>query len=246
MELKIINSNSNGNAYILENDREALLIECGVSFSQIKKAIDFNLNKVVGCILTHEHGDHAKSAGDVMAAGINVYATQGTHNGLQMASSHRAVVTFSGDEFKVGGFKIKAFEIEHDCAEPVGYLIDHADTGLILFLTDSFYSKWTFPGLNQVIIECNYAMDIIKQRISDGLNPKFLGDRVIKSHMNLDTCKETLAANDLSQVNNIVLIHLSDGNSDERRFKQEIEQQTGKMVHVARPGLIIPFNKQPF
>ena len=35
-----------------------------------------------------------------------------------------------------------------------------------------------------------------------------LRNRTIKSHMSYDTCKETLLANDLSEVNNIVLIHL--------------------------------------
>ena len=64
--------------------------------------------------------------------------------------------------------------------------------------------------------------------------------------MHLDTCKGLLLANDLSQVNNIVLIHLSDSNSDEMRFQKEIAAATGKLVPVAVAGLEIEFNKTPY
>jgi len=246
MQLKVINSNSQGNAYILENDQEALLIECGVNFKRIKQAIDFNTEKIVGCLLSHEHGDHAKGINDVLAAGISVYASHGTHEALGTLLSHRAVKVFSGKTFTVGNFKIKAFNVQHDVKEPFGFLINHPETGTVLFLTDSYYCEYTFPGLNNVIIEANYCQRILDKRLADGMNPKFLRDRVITSHMSLRTCKEMLGANDLSAVNNIVLIHLSDGNSDEKRFKREVEEQTGKVVYVAVPGLTIPFNKTPF
>src|SRR4051812_9847252 len=106
MKLIVIGSNSAGNAYILENDQEALLIECGFMFNKIKHALNYKLKKVVGCIVTHEHGDHAKGIHQVLAAGINVYATEGTLRALHVESHHRVVPTFSGDEFKVGGFRI--------------------------------------------------------------------------------------------------------------------------------------------
>nr|HRO18749.1 hypothetical protein [Ferruginibacter sp.] len=77
-------------------------------------------------------------------------------------------------------------------------------------------------------------------------NPKFLRDRIFKSHMSLATCKGLLQANDLRQVNNIVLIHLSDGNSNAEKFKREVTELTGKMVHVAEAGMCIPFTKNPF
>jgi len=246
MQLQVINSNSAGNAYILSNDNEALLIECGVNFKLIKQALKFNIGKVVGCILTHEHGDHAKAVRDVMDAGIDVYASTGTHEALGTGGRHRVKVATNGKSFYLGNFKIMPFDVKHDVAEPFGYLIQHPETGTILFLTDSYYCEYTFPGLNNVIIEANYCQGILDKRVADGMNPKFLRDRVITSHMSLNTCKSMLGANDLSAVNNIVLIHLSDGNSDEKRFKREVEEQTGKVVHVAVPGLTIPFNKTPF
>lgn len=249
MRLLIIGSSSAGNAYILENDHEALLIECGVRFDKIQLALHHNLRKVVGCVVTHEHGDHAKSIREVMSKGIDVYATEGTLSALNIPFGYRAQIIKSERNFAVGGFTIMPFDIQHDVKEPVGFLIYHVECGNVLFLTDSYYCKYNFSSieLHNIIIEANYCQGILDAKVQAGSNLKFLRDRVIKSHMSLNTCKEMLAANNLSQVNNIVLIHLSDGNSDAARFKKEVEEQTGKQVYVADAGMIIEnFNKQPF
>jgi phosphoribosyl 1,2-cyclic phosphodiesterase len=249
MQLKIINSNSAGNAYILESSTgEALLIECGVRFDMIKKALDFNLRKVVGCLLTHEHGDHAKSITDVMKAGIKVYASRGTHEALNTIDHHRAGILEYGKQQIITNFFVKPFNVLHDVREPLGFLIRHVECGTVLFMTDTKYCEYNFSDikLNNIIIEANYCQTIIDRRVAEGSNPQLLRDRVLQSHMSLDTCKKTLATYDLSGVNNIVLIHLSDGNSHESRFKKEVEEQTGKLVHIARPGVTIPFNKTPF
>ena len=246
MQLTIINSNSSGNAYILHNAKEALLIECGVQFDKIKRALGFNLTKVVGCIVTHEHLDHCKSVKEALTAGINVWASVGTHDAMKTATHHRAGVILPSEVKQLGTFTVKGFNVKHDCAEPFGYLIQHPECGTVLFLTDSYYCEYNFKGLNNIIIEANYCQTILDKRLHDGENPKFLRDRVITSHMSLATCKQTLQAYDLSAVNNIVLIHLSDGNSDAIRFKKEVEEATGKTVHVADAGMTIPFNKTPF
>lgn len=247
MNLRIINSNSAGNGYVLEaSNGEMLLIECGIRFDIIKKFIGFQLNKVAGAIVTHEHGDHSKSIKEVLSAGINVWTSKGTHEACGTDSHHRARITANGHKFQVGSFKVLSFDIKHDCSEPLGFLINHEECGNVLFLTDSYYCEYTFRNLNNVIIEANYCQSILDYRLASGINPKFLRDRVIESHMSIDTCKKTLAANDLSKVNNIVLIHLSDGNSDAERFKREVQEQTGKVVHVAYKNQIIPFNKNPF
>lgn len=246
MQLTVINSNSAGNAYILHNAKEALLIECGVQFDKIKRALGYNLMKVSGCLVTHEHKDHCKSVKEVLAAGINVWSGAGTHIAMGTDKHHRSRVTKDGYKFSVGNFSVSAFEAKHDCAEPLCYVIHHPECGNVLFLTDSYYCEYNFKGLNNIIIEANFCQTILDARVEAGTNPKFLRDRVFTSHMSLATCKQTLQDYDLSKVNNIVLIHLSDGNSDAVRFKKEVEEVTGKRVHIAEAGLTIPFDKTPF
>ena len=59
MILKIINSNSDGNCYILENKEEALIIEAGVKIIEVKKTLNFDLSKVVGAIITQLYSNRS-------------------------------------------------------------------------------------------------------------------------------------------------------------------------------------------
>lgn len=246
MDLKVIGSSSKGNCYILENDSEALIIEAGVRFDAIKKALNFNIRKVVGCLVTHEHGDHSCCIQDVLNAGIKTYTSAGTaaacnvaHNRLQLVKA-KEIVT-------VGSFQVLFFDVHHDAAEPLGFIIRHEETGSIVFLTDTYYSGYTFKNVHNIIVEANYGEAILKAKYDEATLQAFRRDRIIKSHMSIETCLELLKANDLRKVNNIVLIHLSDSNSNADQFKELVQAATGKKVHIADGGLIIKnFNKQPF
>ena len=246
MKLKIIGTGSKGNAYILGNENEALLIECGVKISDIKKSLNFDYSKVVGCIVTHEHKDHCKSFDDVMKLGINAYTGRKTNIKINPDTFHRAMTIASKETVQIGGFKVLAFDVKHDAVEPLGFLIEHKDCGKVLFLTDTYYCAYTFKGLNNIIIEANYSKEIIDRKFGVYSDKEFLRNRILKSHFSLANCKQMLATNDLSQVNNIVLIHLSDSNSDEKQFHKEVSELTGKNVTVASNGMEIPFNKTPF
>lgn len=246
MVLKIIGSNSAGNAYVLENQNEALLIECGLPFQKVKEALNFNIRKIVGAVVTHDHGDHAGFIKQFLDSGIDTWASPGTHIAAGTNQHARARMTFGGDQFRAGSFNIAAFDVQHDAAQPLGFIIEHPDCGRTLFLTDTHFTKYTFPGLQNVIIEANYCEDIVRTKYREGGLIAKRRDRVIISHMSLQTCKKTLAANDLKKVQNIVLIHLSNEHSDARRFQKEIAELTGKCVTIADAGLNIPFTAKPF
>lgn len=245
MKLKVLGSSSKGNCYIFENETEALILECGVNFKEVKKALDFDLRKVVGCIITHEHKDHCKAVQDVLKARVPVYASAGTIHSINPEGYFLPLIVEAGVVFRMGNFKILPFDVKHDCAEPLGYMIHHEETGNILFATDTYYLPNTFQGLNNILIECNYRLDLLEKNIERGL-PEVVKNRTLESHMSFDTCREALLSNDLSAVNNIVLIHLSDGNSHAKEFQEGIRKATAKTVHVAEPGMVINFNKTPF
>lgn len=250
MKLKVISSSSAGNCYLLENRDEVLVLECGVKMPLIKQALKFDLSKIVGVLITHEHNDHCCAVSDVIAAGIDVYASAGTIEAFRLKSHrlHIFATNAAGDykTFSLGGFKIKPFDAVHDCKEPVSFLIEHEECGRVVFITDSYFCHYTFPGLNNIIIETNYSQQILDQKVAAGATSDFLRNRVLQSHMSLDTCEQFLAANDLRSVNNIVLVHLSDSNSNAQQFKQEIQQMTLKNIHVAEKGLCIDFDIMPY
>ena len=96
------------------------------------------------------------------------------------------------------------------------------------------------------MIEANYADDIVEKRIEAGLMPESMRPRLLNSHMEIEQTKAILSENDLSNVDNIILIHLSDGNSDEERFVREIRELTGKPVYAANKGMTIDLSKEPY
>lgn len=250
MVLSVLGSSSSGNAYVLQNVGEALLIEAGVNFKKVVAALEGDISKVVGCIITHEHGDHAGRINEVLNAVIPVYATRGTIEAAKVTSEWKPrELEHNGNGYKtitLGRFKVIPFATKHDSAEPVGFYIWHPETGGILFATDTYYLPNTFKGLNNVLIECNYDPEILERNVEQGRVVPTLRERVRESHLSIDTCIDALRANDLKAVNNIVLIHLSDTNGNPASFKERVYRATGKRVHIATPGLSINFNKTPF
>ena len=246
MELKILGSSSSGNCYIFDNGKEALVVECGILFKEVKKAVNFDISRIVGVLVSHEHGDHAKEVQKCLDSRVNVLMSSGTMSAIETKGYFLPLMLESGIEKSLGNFKVIPFNVQHDAAEPLGFLIHHPEMGTVLFATDTYYLAYTFSGLNNILIEANYRLDILDENIAAGRVPEATRNRTIQSHMSFDTCKETLLANDLSAVNNIVLIHLSNGNSNAMEFQQGIQEATGKTVHVADKGMILNFNKTPF
>lgn len=246
MQLKILGSSSAGNGYVFDNGKEALLVECGMPYKSVQKSVDFDISRIAGAIISHEHGDHAKHVHKVLDARIPCYMSAGTATALRLDNNALVRQTEEFKAYRLGGFTIQGFSVQHDAAEPFGYLIHHEEMGTVLFATDTYYLKYKFAGLSNIMIECNYRLDILEANVEAGRIAKPQRDRTIKSHLSYETCKETLLANDLSKVNNVVLIHLSPGNSNASEFKQGILEATGKIVHIAEKGMTINLNKTPF
>jgi phosphoribosyl 1,2-cyclic phosphodiesterase len=153
----------------------------------------------------------------------------------------------SGMQFDIDDFTVLPFDTEHDSAQPLGFLIQYRPTGeKLVYLTDSFYCKYKFPGVNYFLLECNYCLDILKANIEAGLIPESLKIRLLESHFSLDNVKGFLKANDLSEVRKIVLCHISEGNGDPVRMVREISELTGKDVEIAEAGKEIELNLFPF
>lgn len=245
MRLNVLGSDSNGNCYVLQNDKEALIIEAGVRFSEVKKALKWQLSKVVGAVITHEHNDHAKYVRDFVSNGITVLALPSVFKakGIDSLSFRKEIEPMHG--YIVGGFKVFAMPVCHD-VPCVGFIIEHEDMGRMLFVTDTMMLEYRVPGLNHILLEANYAEDILDAKIEAGSVPLSMKPRLIHSHMEIETTKGILRANDLSGVNEIVLIHLSKGNSDERRFVREVQETSGKPVYAAVAGLELNLSINPY
>lgn len=232
MKIEVIASGSKGNCYKISNEETTLLIECGISYKEIQKALNFNVSDVYGCLITHEHMDHSKAYKDLIKAGVNLYMSEGTKDALKL-SGHR-VKTFKKHEeeyrnFLAGSFIVRPFSVVHDAREPVGfYILDVNTKEALLFITDTKYSKYKFE-FDYLMIEINY----VKENINENKNlNEVLRKRIKENHMSLETAIDFLNKCNLKKLKKIYVLHLSERNSDAKIIKESLQELTGASVEI--------------
>lgn len=247
MQLQVLASSSKGNAYVLHSDTGSLLIEAGIPFHKIKEGLEYNISNVIGCLISHEHSDHSKAAKEVMSSGIDTYMSKGTAEALSLTGHRLHIIESPYNEFSIQDFTIRAIVTEHDAAEPIGFLIYYRPTDeKILFATDTYFIRYSFKALNYIMVECNYIPELLDWNVAQGRVDITHRNRLIKSHFSLPHVIEFLRANNMETVKKIVLLHLSDDNSDSNKMLAEIREITRRHTCLAEPGITIAFDKAPF
>ena len=234
VQVKCLASGSTGNSYAIDDGESVLLLEAGISAKRILSGYISLLPRVAGCLITHEHMDHAKGAKDLATRGIDLYASAGTFSNIQgIQHPYRKNTIQAGEQFSLGSWLVVPWQAQHDAQEPLGFLLySTVQKEKILFATDTYYIPNTFQGLNIILVECNYDPRILEQRIRSGQVLPSMARRLQQSHFNIEHVKDFLRSNDLSKVRQIYLIHVSKGNGDPAKFKQEIMRLTGLPVCV--------------
>lgn len=238
MNIKVIGSSSKGNGYIISSETGNLIIECGMPLKEMEKYLNYDIGNIVGVLITHEHGDHAKYAKQYLSM-FQVYATHGTLKAIGQENHYNANIVTCGERYNLGAYQFLPFRTEHDAAEPCGYLVKLPNNEILLFATDTSSLDYVFPHVNYWMVECNYSFDLLKHNVDTGIVPLSLAKRIQKSHLSLRKAKYLFESNDMSETKGIILLHLSDRNSNGDLFKQEIMALTGRVTHVAIKGLKI-------
>lgn len=235
MRLLVLSSGSHGNCYLLESDGEILILDCGIPMKNIKIGLDFDLPKIVGALVTHQHLDHSKSAEDLKKYGITVW------------QPYLDEQTFQKKQF--GRFGVQIFELTtlseewtHTNADGsqcpcYGFLISHPDMGKMLYITDTELIKWRFNGINHILLGVNYDKELVDRDNSVKANHVFRG------HLSIDTACEFVKTNN-KNLETVIMCHLSNENSDPAKFKEKMRDVTDADVYVARAGLEIELKKK--
>ena len=247
MKLKVIGSSSSGNCYILKptDGGKMLIIEAGLNMKEVGKMITYQWHKIAGVIITHEHQDHAAYAADFQARGVKVYATSETAARINNQVLPLQFIS-KKNMFQLGDFKIMWFDTVHDAAHPVGYFIQHAEMGKMLFITDTAEITQKFRGVNHLCIETNY----------DPNHPAFAKlsesytNRVLLSHLSIDQAEKFIKNNliDKDKLESVTLLHLSSRHADKQDFPKRIKKTLSKLgrdipVEVAQPFSVFNLNQ---
>ncbi len=223
MELIALGSSSAGNSWLVSSSGAALLVDAGLSAGHITDTIiraGVSPNSVCGIVITHEHGDHVRSAG-VLARRfrIPIYGTQGTLSAMRPLIKHdeRLETFVAGDEFVVGAFSVHPFSIPHDASDPVGFVVDDGKRRLAVATdmgTVTNVVRERIAGVHTAVIEANHD----RQMLKDGPYPWPVKQRIDSGvgHLNNPDGFDLMVAAVRRGVGQVVLAHLSRTNNDPR------------------------------
>lgn len=231
MFVRCIGTGSSGNCYALyDNGGKILLLDLGLARKEILKGIDFNVSDVVGAVVSHGHGDHAKAVKDFENMGIPIF---------KPFDETRACPI----KIRYGSFGIQAFKVPHDGVPCYGFYIT-VDGHRILYATDFEYLPCSFKNvrLTDMIVECNHQTELV-----DKGQAKY--SHQIKGHCSLDTLIEkVIKENMTSDLRTIVLCHLSGDSANPEECLSEVQKVAGEGVKCvcAAAGETVELSQYPF
>ena len=133
-------------------------------------------------------------------------------------------------KFKLGNFRTAFFQLPHDETECDGFMIEHEETGRLLFLTDCAYCPYDFSALpvSHVLIEANYSRS---EMDTDAANFQ----HVVRGHMCIETCARFVKSLNQDALKSVGLIHLSHGHASPTDFIRQIKEVSPyTYVYIAR------------
>ena len=205
-----------------------LLIDPGIRFSALRKALGIGTPGLAGCLISHQHGDHAKGAGELARRGVPIYTSRECAEALGVEAIH----VEHGVPLESCGWRITPWDAVHD-VRCLGFIIDSPSGDRLMYATDTAYVPYRFDGLTHVAIGANYSEATLAARVASGEMDPSHGERVLSCHMSIERVVEFLRANDLSRLREVYLLHLSASNSNEAEFKLAVQRAAGVPVFVA-------------
>lgn len=167
-----IGSGSSGNCHAIMYKDTGILIDAGLTGKTITAGIkhaDFDIEKIRGIFITHEHSDHIKGAG-VMSRKLDIPIYANLKTWQQMVGKignikEENMVVFENDKtYAMGDLKIRPFSIPHDSEDAVGYNI-YSDKSKMSIATDIGYIteniRKNLKNSKLVVLESNYDPNML-------------------------------------------------------------------------------------
>jgi phosphoribosyl 1,2-cyclic phosphodiesterase len=233
-----LNSGSNGNCYYIGNDREAILVDAGISCREIEKRmkrLGLNMQKVKAVFVSHEHTDHIKGIPTLAKKfELPVYITKATllHSGLDF-DKHLSV-SFSADEpINIGELSITAFPKYHDASDPYSFVIACNDINVGVFTDIGEPCKHLvkhFKKCHAAFLEANYDVEML----TNGSYPYHLKKRISggKGHLSNKQALEIFKAHKPRYMSHLILSHLSKNNNCPHLVKKLFDEHADGVTMI--------------
>jgi phosphoribosyl 1,2-cyclic phosphodiesterase len=240
-----LNSGSNGNCYYIGNDREAVLIDAGLSCRETEKRmrrLGLSMDAVRGIFISHEHDDHIRGL-EVLSKRyqLPVYITGNTLLHGRLSLEGHLVRSFAAREPTVlGGLSILAFAKTHDAIDPHSFVVsaqrqDGKDIRIGVFTDLGFVCNNLtehFKTCHAAFLESNYDEVLLQQ----GRYPWPLKNRIRggQGHLSNYQALELFVRHRPAFMSHLLLAHLSqDNNRPELALTLFEEVSRGTRVVIA-------------
>jgi phosphoribosyl 1,2-cyclic phosphodiesterase len=218
-EICALASGSNGNCYYIGNDKDAVLIDAGISCKQILKRMaekELNPQKIRAVFISHEHSDHIRGARVFeKKLKIPVYLTAKTYLAAYKNMQPAYPRFFEpGTVISVGEFAVHTFLKNHDASEPCSFRVEYAgkNAGVFTDIGEPCENVVSHLGLCDVVfLESNYDEEMLRT----GRYPIFLKQRVASANGHLSNMQamQLLEKNGGAHLKCVFLSHISAENN---------------------------------
>jgi phosphoribosyl 1,2-cyclic phosphodiesterase len=213
--LASLNSGSNGNCYYIGNDRDAVLIDAGISCRETghrMAALGLSIHKVRAIFITHEHTDHTRGA-EVLSGKhrIPVFITPATHRKSRLYLDPKLVRPFSAHEpVAVGSLTVLPVPKQHDGVDPHSFTVtcNGLTAGVFTDIGEACENITRQIGqCHAAFLEANYD----EKMLEEGRYPVYLKRRIAGSHGHLSNRQalEVFTLHRAPFLKLLVLSHLS-------------------------------------
>ena len=251
IRLHVLASGSKGNAAIVENvaTGEGILIDCGICKRDFLSRCDeaeFDLRRLRGVLITHEHTDHTKGLGVVYRglAKLGVHPTLFTGQAVRNASRDIGelleqdlcdIVSFAaGGGIDLAGFAIHAFATSHDVAQSFGFRVECGGDA-IGYVTDTGVvtpqAHEALGGCRLLAIEANHD----PKMLAEGPYPYSLKRRIVseRGHLSNEQAAEELTSLLHDDLESVIAMHVSENNNDYELPAVTLQDTIAREGHVA-------------
>nr|WP_294944610.1 MBL fold metallo-hydrolase [uncultured Mucilaginibacter sp.] len=232
-----LNSGSNGNCYYVGNEREAVLVDAGISCRETEKRmarLGLSMQKVKAIFISHEHSDHIRGLG-VLARKykLPVYVTDGTAHYCGDVPRELCISLTGYTPITIGGLEVTAFPKHHDAIEPHSFMVTDGDIRIGIFTDIGAPCEHLirhFAQCHAAFLEANYDEAMLEA----GRYPFYLKRRIRggKGHLSNRQALQMFIDHKPHYMSHLLLAHLSKDNNDPELALQLFVQHAGN-THVS-------------
>ncbi|MEO6583775.1 MAG: MBL fold metallo-hydrolase [Ferruginibacter sp.] len=244
-----LNSGSNGNCYYIGNEKDAVLIDAGLTCRETEKRmklLGLSMNKVRAIFISHEHTDHVKGVPAIAEKfSLPVYLSPGTLAACAYVSGCNTRILYANQPVVLGGLLITAFSKKHDAEDPHSFIVCGNEVTIGIFTDigsacDNVINY--FKQCNAAYLEANYDEDLLE----NGKYPYFLKNRIRGERGHLSNHQALAIFKDYrpSFLSHLFLAHLSKDNNCPEKARTLFETHCGqtKIVIASRYEAIPLYN----